>query len=73
MQISIGRSRTALERARRVPDREQVDLFSGLYRQLLAEERRHPGWKIGMEASTKMLLSTIAAKGMEYEEFMFSA
>jgi PAS domain S-box-containing protein len=58
---------------RRVPDREQVDLFSGLYRQLLAEERRHPDWKIGMEASTKMLLSTIAAKGMEYEEFMFSA
>jgi PAS domain S-box-containing protein len=58
---------------RRVPHREQVDLFSGLYRQLLAEERRHPDWKIGMEASTKMLLSTIAAKGMEYEEFMFSA
>jgi deoxyadenosine/deoxycytidine kinase len=56
-----------------VPDREQVDLFSGLYRQLLAEERRHPDWKIGMEISTKMLLSTIAAKGMEYEEFMFSA
>jgi deoxyadenosine/deoxycytidine kinase len=48
-------------------------VFQGLYRQLLVEERRHPDWKIGMDASTKMLLSTIAAKGMEYEEFMFSA
>jgi hypothetical protein len=47
--------------------------FFSLYRHLLAEERRYPDWKIGMEASTKMLLSTIAAKGMEYEEFMFSA
>jgi deoxyadenosine/deoxycytidine kinase len=48
-------------------------VFQGLYRHLLVEERRHPDWKIGMEASTKMLLSTIAAKGMEYEEFRFSA
>ena len=34
---------------RRVPDRQQVDLFTDIYRQLLAEERRHPtgglGWK----------------------------
>ena len=57
---------------RRVPDRQQVDLFTDIYRQLLAEERRHPDWRVGMEAAGKMLAGMIAAKKMEYEEFVFS-
>ncbi len=58
--------------SRRVPDRKQVDLFEGVYSQLLAEERRHPDWHAGMEAAGKMLLEMIASKNMEYEEFIFS-
>ncbi len=57
---------------RRVPERTQVDLFAGIYSQLLAEERRHTDWRAGMEAAGKILGDTIAAKGMEYEEFVFS-
>jgi PAS domain S-box-containing protein len=57
---------------RRVPERTQVDLFAGIYSQLLAEERRHPDWRLGMQAAGKILMHTIAAKGMEYEEFVFS-
>jgi PAS domain S-box-containing protein len=57
---------------RRVPDRQQVDLFAEVYRQLLAEEQRHSEWRAGMESATKLLLEMVAAKGMEYEEFVFS-
>jgi len=57
---------------RRVPDRKQVELFTEVYSQLLQEERRHTDWRMGMEAAGKKLLSMIAAKGMEYEEFIFS-
>ena len=57
---------------RRVPERSQVELFTQVYRQLLDEERRHPDWRSGMEAAGKMLVDMIAAKGMEYEEFVFS-
>jgi PAS domain S-box-containing protein len=58
--------------SRRVPDRKQVDLFEGVYSQLLAEERRHADWRTGMESATRMLLDLIASKKMEYEEFIFS-
>jgi hypothetical protein len=47
-------------------------LFTDIYRQLLAEERRHPDWRVGMEAAGKKLAEMIAAKKMEYEEFVFS-
>lgn len=57
---------------RRVPERNQVELFTNIYRQLLEEERRHADWRSGMEAAEKMLVDMIAAKGMEYEEFVFS-
>jgi PAS domain S-box-containing protein len=57
---------------RRVPERSQVELFTQIYRQLLDEERRHNDWRAGMEAAGTMLLEMIAAKGMEYEEFVFS-
>ncbi|HLK06141.1 MAG TPA: PAS domain-containing protein [Candidatus Acidoferrum sp.] len=58
--------------SRRVPDRSQVELFTGLYQQLLDEERKFPDWRQGMEASTQMLLNVISAKKMEYDEFIFS-
>lgn len=58
--------------SRRVPDRKQVDLFAGVYQQLLTEERRHPDWHAGMDAATNMLLEVIASKHMAYDEFVFS-
>lgn len=58
--------------SRRVPERKQVELFTDIYRQLLEEEQRHPDWRSGMEASTRMLLDLLASKRMEYDEFVFS-
>ncbi len=57
---------------RRCPERHQVRVFDGLYRQLLSEEKRHPDWREGMAAATKMLLETVAQKKASYEEFIFS-
>jgi PAS domain S-box-containing protein len=57
---------------RRVPGRTQVELFSEVYGQLLEEERRHNNPRAGMDAGGNMLKSMIAAKGMEYSEFIFS-
>jgi len=57
---------------RRVPERGQVELFTAIYAQLLQEEKRHSDWRMGMEAAGKTLVDMIAAKGMEYEEFVFS-
>jgi hypothetical protein len=58
--------------SRRVPERNQVELFDGVYRQLLEEEQRHADWRSGMEAAERMLLDIVARKGMQYEEFVFS-
>ncbi len=58
--------------SRRLPDRPQVDLFSEIYKQLLKEEMSHHDWRTGMQAAGKMLGGMIAAKGIEYEEFIFS-
>lgn len=58
--------------SRRVPERKHVDLFADVYRQLLSEERRHVDWRSGMEAAGRTLRELIRAKGMDYEEFIFS-
>jgi PAS domain S-box-containing protein len=63
---------TGYHSSRRVPDRSQVELFSGLYRTLLQEEQRHADWRAGMNAATAMLTSILAEKNMDYERFMFS-
>jgi PAS domain S-box-containing protein len=57
---------------RRKPDRHQVEVFSGIYRQLLAEEKRHPDWREGMAAAGKLLEQTLAGKKMAYDEFVLS-
>lgn len=57
---------------RRKPDRHQVEIADGLYRKLKAEEERHSDWKRGMAAATDILLHTVHAKNMEYDEFVFS-
>lgn len=57
---------------RRVPERGQVELFAQIYQQLLAEERRHTDWRSGMEAAGSLLVEMVSAKGMKYDEFVFS-
>jgi len=57
---------------RRCPDRAQVRIFEDVYRQLLAEEKRHADWRKGMAAATEMLVSMIGQKQMSYAEFIFS-
>jgi PAS domain S-box-containing protein len=62
----------AYHSSRRVPDRPQVNTFSTVYQQLLEEEQRHPNWRDGMNAATRILTETIAAKGLTYDEFVLS-
>ena len=57
---------------RRRPDRNQIQIADGLYRKLKQEEDRHSDWKKGMVAATEMLLQTVAAKQMQYDEFVLS-
>jgi len=63
---------TGFHSSRRKPDRHQIQTADGLYRQLKKEEDKHSDWKKGMAAATDMLLQTLAAKHMEYDEFVFS-
>jgi PAS domain S-box-containing protein len=57
---------------RRVPGRSEVELFSGLYEQLLREERKHADWRAGMEASMRLLTATLAGKDLTYDQFVLS-
>lgn len=57
---------------RRCPERNQVQIFDGLYRQLLAEEKRHTDWREGMAAAAEIIQKAVAEKNMSYDEFIFS-
>jgi PAS domain S-box-containing protein len=57
--------------SRRVPPKEAVQTIAGLYKTLLAEEKRHSSAKEGMEASTNLLLKTLEEQGVTYEQFVF--
>ena len=70
--LDIKRTVTGYHSNRRVPDRKHVQLFDGIYGELLAEERRHSDWRNGMESAGRLLEKMIAGKNMEYEEFVFS-
>jgi PAS domain S-box-containing protein len=63
---------TGFHSNRRKPDHRQVQIADGLYRKLKHEEDSHADWKKGMAAATQLLLQTVAAKGMEYDQFVFS-
>ncbi|HEV7372909.1 PAS domain-containing protein [Arenibaculum sp.] len=58
---------------RRVPDRRTVEtVVAPLYRDLLAEERRHPRKSQAVAASLARLHTLLAEKGLDYERFVFS-
>ena len=63
---------TGFHSNRRKPDRRQIQTVDGLYRKLKQEEDSHSDWKRGMAAATQMLLEAVAARQMEYDEFVFS-
>lgn len=58
---------------RRVPDRRILDeTIIPLYRSLLAEEKKHPDRKAGLEHSYQTLLDLLQEKGVGYDELIFS-
>lgn len=58
---------------RRVPERRVLDqIIIPTYRKLLDEERRHADRAEGLSASLAMLVNTLEATGMSYDEWIFS-
>lgn len=57
---------------RRKPRPEALAKIKPVYAALLQEEARHASPKEALEASTALLLKTIASTGMSYDEFIFS-
>lgn len=58
--------------SRRVPKREGVELCTGLYKQMCAEEAKYSSKKDGIKKTTEMLLGILAEKGVGYDEFILS-
>jgi hypothetical protein len=57
---------------RRRPAPRAVDRLRPLYRQLLAEERRHPTARAAVDASSALLGELVAAQAPSYEDFIWS-
>ena len=57
---------------RRGPAPSAVARIVPLYRQLLAEERRHPTARAAVEASSRLLAGLVAAEADSYDEFVWS-
>lgn len=63
---------TGFHSNRRVPFPGTVDQIRPLYDQLLREEARHQDKEEAISASSKMLATTLADKGLSYAQFVFS-
>lgn len=57
---------------RRKPDKDEVDSISGIYRQLLAEERKHSSPKKAVAAGCALLQNMMEQQGKSYSEFVWS-
>ena len=57
---------------RRVPDRSALEAIQPVYRQLLAEERRHANGRAAVEASSRLLRDVLEQRGASYEDFIWS-
>lgn len=57
---------------RRSPERDAVGRVERLYRELAAEEGRHPNAKTGMQSGGALLQRRLAEAGLPYEEFVHS-
>ncbi|SEP01931.1 PAS domain-containing protein [Trujillonella endophytica] len=58
--------------SRRRPAPRAVERLRPLYRQLLAEERRHPNARAAVDASSALLTELVAAQAGSYDEFIWS-
>ncbi len=56
---------------RRKPNPKAIEVVSGLYKTMLAEEQR-VGPKEAIAASTQILLDTLEQKGLSYEKLIFA-
>jgi PAS domain S-box-containing protein len=57
---------------RRTASRAALDQIQPLYRELVAEERKHSSARDAVEASTELLNKILADRGQTYEEFVWS-
>ena len=57
---------------RRKADPAQIAKIAPLYQSLLAEERREADRKLGMQKSEEQLFAALRAKGIAYDEFVFT-
>ena len=57
---------------RRVPARSAIEAIKPIYAQLLTEENRHSSPTTAIEASTQLLINTLQASNVSYDEFVFS-
>lgn len=57
---------------RRKPKAKAIAALSGIYADLLAEERKYPNRKQGAAASLQTLSSLLSAKGVSYDEFILN-
>jgi PAS domain S-box-containing protein len=57
---------------RRKADRAQIAKIEPLYRSLLEEEKRAADRKLGMQKSYDQLQAMVRAKGIAYDEFIFT-
>lgn len=57
---------------RRTADRDAVTAVQALYAQLRDEERRHDDRGTGLVRSTALLQQVLAARGLDYDEFVFT-
>ena len=56
---------------RRVPDRNILEgTIMPLYKELLAEEKRHSNRKEGLQASSHMVANLLQERNVEYDEFV---
>jgi len=70
--IDSGGKVTGYHSNRRTVEPRVIPVVQGLYAQLREEEARHSERKAGIAAATNMLLQTLAAKGVSYEQFVLS-
>lgn len=57
---------------RRKPSKAQVEKIVPLYKELMAEEKRHQSPKEGMAKSYEKLMDTLKGRGMSYDQFVLA-
>jgi PAS domain S-box-containing protein len=67
-----GNNMIGYHSVRRVPPKGPRDVVAGLYKAILAEERKHSSPKEGIDAGLNLLVSVLKEKGVGYDELIFS-